>query len=136
LSPITDAYSLAEAADALEGAPIGRRVRRSTEPVEGRAKIIAALAKHHRYENGICLNSEPVVANELARVAKVGKGTVSRFFNRAFNDDQKGGYSRYKRACREPGKLTNSLRLLLGELTPSILFKPLSNPNELEDTHK
>ncbi len=106
----------------------------STERGEGRAKIIAALAKYHQYEHGSCLNTEPVVANELARIAEVGKGTVNRFFNDAFNDGEKGGYAKYKRACCDRGKLVHAFKLLLGEVTPSILFKPLSNVNEIEDS--
>jgi hypothetical protein len=108
--------------------------KRSTERGEGRDKIIAALAKHHQYENGSCLNYEPIVGNELARIAEVGKGTVNRFFNRAFNNGEKGGYAKYKRACRDQGKLVTSLKLLLGEVTPSILFKTSSNVNKLENT--
>jgi hypothetical protein len=113
-----------------------KKAKRSTEQGEGRDKIIPALAKHHQYENGSCLNHEPIVGNELARIAKVGKGTVNRFFNRAFNDGEKGGYAKYKRACRDQGKLVTSLKLLLGEVTPSILFKTSSKVNELEATDK
>ena len=77
--------------------------------------------------------SEPIRLYELAELAGVAKSTVSVFFNLKFNEGQKGGYAKYRRACREPGKLSHSLKLLRGEVTPSILFKRLQNTNELED---
>src|SRR5262249_18814112 len=44
--------------------PGGRTPKRSTERGEGRAKLIAALTKHHQYADGGCLNLEPIGNNE------------------------------------------------------------------------
>src|SRR5262249_32651563 len=41
--------------------------KRSTERGEGRAKLIAALTKHHQYANGGCLNLDHIGNNELAK---------------------------------------------------------------------
>jgi hypothetical protein len=151
------AYSLTEAADVLEEAAGGqgeagraegdvssetsnavllkKKAKRRTERGEARAKIIGMLLKHHQYANNdSCLNTEPIVANKLAEIAEVGKGSVNRFFNSEFNDGEKGGYANYKRACRDPRTLEHALKLLSGDLRPSILFKTFSNVNELEDT--
>jgi hypothetical protein len=142
LMALLDSAKVPKAADRTEPAaedragPPKKKAKRSFEQGEGRAKIIGALATHHKYENGTCQNSQPIVANELARMAKVGKSTVNRFFNREFNKGQKGGYARYRRACITPGLLEEALKLLLGETTPSILFNSLRNANELEDADR
>src|SRR5262249_53576244 len=54
-------------------APTAKKPKRSTEWGAARAKIIAALTKHHQYADGGCLNLEPIGNNELARKAGVSK---------------------------------------------------------------
>jgi hypothetical protein len=94
--------------------------KRSTEPGEAKAKIIAALTAHHQYDNGSCGKLAPIGGNELARVAKVSQGKVSGFFKEQF-----GSHSKYKVACHDTGTLAQSLRMLNGELKPSILLNPI-----------
>jgi hypothetical protein len=91
--------------------------KRSTERGEGRAKLIAALTKHHRYADGSCLNTEPIGNNELAKAADVSASTASTFFNEEF-----GGHTKYKVLCRDPRKLTAALKLLNDEFTPYYLL--------------
>jgi hypothetical protein len=91
--------------------------KRSTEPGEGRAKLVAALTKHHRYGNGGCLNQEPINNNELARQAGVDKATASVFFKKEF-----GSHAKYRSLCQHAGLLAPSLKLLNGEYTPGELF--------------
>src|SRR5262249_18636328 len=43
--------------------------KRSTDKGEARDKIVAALTKHHKYNNGSVENREPIGCNELARQA-------------------------------------------------------------------
>ncbi len=106
------------------GGPIAKvdttKQKRSTEPGEAKAKIIAALTAHHKYEKGSCLHGEPIGVRVLASQADVSIGSVSEFFAEQF-----GSHANYKAACREAAMLGNSLRMLNGELTPSILFKRL-----------
>jgi hypothetical protein len=91
--------------------------KRSTEPGEARAKLIAALTKHHRYADGSCLNTEPIGNNELARLAGVSESTASAFFNDKFR-----GHAKYKVLCRDPRKLTAALKLLNDEFAPYYLL--------------
>lgn len=105
--------------------------RRSTAKGEARTKIISALAQHHHYDNGSCLFSEPIGVNQLAGLADVGSATVSGFFNTKFNEGEKGGHAKYRRACRN-GKLGDSLKLLLREFPPSILFQKFTRADEVE----
>jgi hypothetical protein len=93
------------------------RPKRSTEPGEARAKLIAALTKHHRYADGSCLNTEPIGNNELARLAGVSESTASAFFNDKFR-----GHAKYKVLCRDPRKLTAALKLLNDEFAPYYLL--------------
>jgi hypothetical protein len=87
--------------------------KRSTERGEGRAKVIAALTKHHRYADGGCLNQEPIGNNELAKAADVSPSTASAFFNYKFH-----GHAKYKTLCRDAGKLAAALKLLNDEFAP------------------
>src|SRR5262249_8094099 len=64
--------------------PTAPAPKRSTERGEGRAKLIAALTKHHQYAEGGCLNLEPIGNNELAKAAGVSPSTASAFFNDKF----------------------------------------------------
>lgn len=100
-------------------APEGQQTpgeKRSTERGEGRAKLIAALSKHHRYDDG-SPNMNPINNNELARLAKVDKATASAFFRKQF-----GGHGEYKTMCRDSARLAASLKHLNGDYTPAILF--------------
>jgi hypothetical protein len=91
--------------------------KRSTERSEGRAKLIAALTKHHQYADGGCLNSEPIGNNKLATAAGVSQSTASAFFNREFE-----GHSKYRTVCRDAGRLAVSLKMLNGEFSPHDLY--------------
>src|SRR5262249_5272125 len=123
-----NALSLDEVADVLEGkagapekrseatptdGPTEPTRKRSTERGEGRAKLIAALTKHHQYADGGCLNPEPIGNNELARQAGVSDSTASAFFNNEFE-----GHTRYKALCRDLGRLVAALKLLNNEFSP------------------
>jgi hypothetical protein len=93
------------------------RHKQSTERGEGRAKLIAALTKHHEYCNGSCPNYEPIGNNELARQAKVSDSTASVFFNKEF-----GGHAKYRTMCGDKTLLITALKMLNQEYTPSILY--------------
>jgi hypothetical protein len=97
--------------------PAGRTPKRSTERGEGRAKLIAALTKHHRYADGGCLNLEPIGNNELAKAAGVSTSTASTFFTNEF-----GGHTRYKALYRDSGRLVAALKLLNNEFSPHDLY--------------
>ena len=65
--------------------------KRSTERGEAHRKLLAALTAHHKYEDGGCLNLEPIGNNELARLAEVSKATASAFFNKEFGGHPRAG---------------------------------------------
>jgi hypothetical protein len=96
---------------------VAKKPKRSTERDEGRAKLIAALTKHHQYSDGGCLNLEPIGNNELAGVACVSNSTASRFFEKKFE-----GHTKYKALCRDAGRLAVALKLLNGEFSPHNLY--------------
>ncbi len=87
--------------------------KRSTQPNEARDKLISLLTKHHRYNNGSCLNTDPIKNNELARMAEVDRGTASRFFQKEF-----GGYERYRVSCNQPALLVTTMKALNNEFAP------------------
>jgi len=91
--------------------------KRSTVRGEGRAKLIAALTKHHEYANGGCLNLEPIGNNELARLADVDRATASAFFKREFK-----GHGKYKVTCADSVRLVAALKMLNGEYAPHYLY--------------
>src|SRR5262249_55057709 len=91
--------------------------KRSTERGEGRAKLIAALTKHHQYADGGCLNLEPIGNNALATLADLSPVTASAFFNDKFE-----GHAKYRAVCRDAGKLADSLKALNGEFSPHDLY--------------
>jgi hypothetical protein len=106
--------------------------KRSTERGEGRAKLIAALTKHHQYADGGCLNLEPIGNNELAKAAGVSPSTASAFFNDKFQ-----GHTKYKALSRDAAKLTAALKLLNDEFAPYLLLgaasSDLAAPDEADD---
>jgi hypothetical protein len=96
--------------------------KRSTERGEGRAKLTAALTKHHQYADGGCLNQEPIGNNELAKAAGVSTSTASAFFNDKFK-----GHKNYQALCRDVGKLAAALKLLNDEFAPYHLLGAASS---------
>jgi len=99
------------------GSAGSRKRKRSTERGEGQKKLIAALAKHHRYADGGCLNPDPIGSNELAREAVVSPSTASAFFNDKFK-----GYAKYRVVCRDAGRLADSLKALNDDFSPHDLY--------------
>ncbi len=99
----------------------GTRKKRSTEKGDARAKIIAALTLHHKYEAGSCLNQDPISVRELARKAEVAVSSVSEFLQKQFES-----HSKYKHVCRDVQKLIASLKLLNGEYPPHWIWSQSS----------
>ena len=95
----------------------GKRAKRSTERGEGRAKLTAALTKHHKYADGSSLNLEPIANNELARLAEVSRSTASAFFNDKFKS-----HLRYRAICRDARNLADALKVLNDEFSPYELY--------------
>jgi hypothetical protein len=91
--------------------------KRSTVRGEGRAKLIAALTKHHQYADGGCLNLQPIGNNELAMSVDVAPSTASAFFKDEFQ-----GHAKYRAVCRGAGKLVDCLKALNGEFSPHDLY--------------
>ncbi len=112
---------------AAAGGEKGSRPKRSTEKGEARTKIIAALNKHHKYQEDSCLNQDPIGGNVLVGKAKVSKSSVSRFFKKEYD-----GYRKYKRVCRDTGTLIDSLKVLNQEMSPRHLFSR-NPPGEASD---
>ncbi len=52
------------------------RPKRSTQKGNAQTKLIAALTKHHQYQDGSCLNTEPIGVNELAQQAGVSSSSA------------------------------------------------------------
>ena len=77
--------------------------------------IIGVLNKHHQYENGSCLNSEPIGCRELARRLSKAAAVISHFFKKEFE-----GHCIYKIQCQN-GTISQSLRLLNAEVSPSYI---------------
>jgi hypothetical protein len=103
------------------------RAKRSTVVGEGRAKLIAALTRHHQYAKDSCPNTEPIGNNELARQADVSDSTASAFFKKEFD-----GWEKYRALClRSPTELVAALKLLNGEYTPQLLYGK-APPGEIE----
>jgi hypothetical protein len=99
------------------GKPLVRKRKRSTAPGDARAKLVAALTKHHQYAGGSCLNLLPIGNNELARLAEVSESTASDFFTTEFK-----GHSKYKALCQDTGGLAMALKLLNGEFASHFLY--------------
>ena len=118
---------LQRAADRPQPSPAPERTtksqpKKSTKRGEGRAKLIAALTKHHRYADGGCLNQEPIGNNELAKAADVSASTASVFFRDEFQ-----GHTKYKALCRDVGNLAAALKLLNDEFAPYHLLGAASS---------
>jgi hypothetical protein len=100
--------------------------KRSTEQGEARAKLIAALTKHHQYYNGSCGNLAPIGNNDLARKAGVAKRSASAFFAKEFH-----GHSKYRATCHNSARLAASLKMLNGEFRPRDFYDARS-PADVE----
>ena len=99
-----------------------KKPKRSTSNGEAKTKIIGKLTAHHQYENGSCTHLEPMGVNQLAREIGVSSSTVSGFFKNQF-----GGYVKYTQSCQDSAELGISLKILNGELTPSVLYNSLGD---------
>ena len=97
--------------------PTVQESKRSTEGGEARAKLIAALTKHHEYADGGCLKLEPIGIREVARQADVSPSSASRFFKKKFE-----GHAHYRTVCCDAGRLAESLKVLNGEFAPQELY--------------
>jgi hypothetical protein len=97
--------------------PTASRPKRSTHRGDGRAKLIAALTRHHKYANGGCLHTVAISNNDLARDAGVSKSTASDFFNKKFQ-----GHTKYKALCQDSRMLVVALKQLNGEYAPHLLY--------------
>lgn len=115
---------------AERAAPKSVREKRSTEKGEAEAKLIAALAAHHQYSDGSCLNLQPVRNNALARLAGVDQGSATRFFKKHFQGRQK-----YARICQDPASLSRILGSFVGDMPAWKLFgrAPVSEGGRSED---
>ena len=114
--------------DEGEQSPSGRKPKRSTTSGEARIKLIAALTAHHEYEDGGCLNWEPIGCRQLADLADVSEASSSRFFMAEF-----GGHSKYKATCARGagGRLIDKLRNLNGE-SP---LRTIPLPHNISEQH-
>jgi hypothetical protein len=105
-----------------------KKRKKSTESGEARERLIAALTKHHKYDDGGCLNMEPIGNNELARQAEVDRHTASDFFKAHFE-----GHAAYKAACvnrERQWKIREQLKVLNGDFT---VFRSLNGEPSGED---
>lgn len=98
------------------GQSVETKPKASTVKGEARAKLIAALTLHHKYQDGGCLNLKRIGVNGLAREADVAPSSASVFFKREY-----GGHKRYTVLCRDPGRLVESLKVLNGEFSPMMI---------------
>lgn len=102
-----------------EKKPLLRKSRSSRvvgKTVDSDLGFIAALTKHHMYENGVCENFEPIKCIELSEITRMAKSTVSRFFKKEFQ-----GYKNYQISCKN-GKISQSLKLLNKDVQPFLLL--------------
>lgn len=75
-------------------------------------KCLAALRKHHAYEDGGCLNLEAISVRDLQELARVrSTSSVHGFFDRTFS-----GTEQYRRLCHA-GSIGIRLKLLSGDLS-------------------
>jgi len=107
--------------DALHDALLGNEETREKQRKQRKASawtakqqlILAALCAHHKHYGRGVENGEPATVAEIAKAAGVDKGTVSRFFKKAF-----GGYSQYKVYCQREA-VGLRLAVLMGDV-PSL----------------
>lgn len=92
---------------------VRRKSKRSTERGEARTKLIPALSLHHKYEDGSCMNVEPIGVNDLAKLADVAPSTTTAFFKKEFR-----GHEKYKTMCSDVSSLITALKLLNQEYSP------------------
>lgn len=118
---VTVEYPTTSQASIQNGDALPQKTKRSTQPGEARSKLIAALTKHHKYNDGSCLNYDPIGNNALATLAGVANSTAKAFFDKEFKS-----LSHYQRICQQDGKLIGALRLLNDEFRPHQL---LDNPH-------
>jgi hypothetical protein len=129
LNALRDSVTANQREEAARNAKPRKQPKRGTEPGEARAKLIAALTKHHQYADGGCLNLAPIGNNELARLATVAESTASVFFKEKFR-----GWAKYRLVCRDAGRLADSLKALNGEFAPHELYgrRPPDEENEVD----
>ena len=110
--------------EVVENVPGNRRSgKRSTAKGEAKIKLVAALTAHHHYQNGSCLNFEPIGVRKLAEMADVGISTASDFFKKNFVS-----HKIYEQQIRSNNTtLIKALAWLNEDLLPNILFKRIHN---------
>ena len=95
--------------------------KKSTTSGEGRMKLLAALAAHHKYSQSGCLNLKPIGCNFIAELMTVSGSTASLFFARYFGD-----HSSYKAICRNAKRLHEKLKSASDEFAdPSYGGEPM-----------
>jgi hypothetical protein len=117
--PLADFVAVLMPSEAEQSEPANpaTKRKRSTEPGEARAKLVAALTVWHKFADGACLNQSPVGNNELARLAGVSNHAAHKFFKREFE-----GHVKYRKLCGDVARLIVALRTLNGELRPREFF--------------
>ena len=106
------------------------RSKQSTQNGDARVKLIAALSRHHGYVGSSCTNKTAIGNNKLAEMARVSKSTASAFIAKQF-----GGRDKYQIACRQPGVLIASLKLLNQDFAPKELLGDRSPDDVKEAKH-
>jgi len=76
--------------------------------------------KHHKYDNGICGNDDPIACSDMEKPYGVPKATASRYFKKYF-----GSHNGYVIKCRDKGTLAAFLKILTGEFS---LARPNVDP--------
>ena len=94
-----------------------KKRKRSTKNGGAKSKLVAALTKHHKYEEDSCLNQDPIGCNVLAKEVKVSQSTASLFFKKEFK-----GYDKYCSLCHNLTKLIAALKMLNQEFSPYLLY--------------
>ena len=103
-----------------------RKPKVKHKQTDSEVKLVAALSRHHQYENGSIGEATPVGCRELGRLAEVSEKAASGFFKKSF-----GNHKRYTVICRQPEKLIASLKALNYEFTPKD-FANARTPDDLD----